>query len=155
VNEIVEHVDLLPTVAELVGATIEQITPIQGRSLVPYLNGGRLSDPKQYAFAERSRYAEANERQRKRANYESGSRHALQDLRFKYQLFTEGRDEFYDLEADPNELNNLIDAAEHAKDREPMLEELLELIQTLPRGPEAQAVSLEEIERLRALGYIQ
>jgi choline-sulfatase len=155
VLEIVEHVDLLPTVADLVGGTIEQITPIQGRSLVPYLTGGRVSDPKQYAFAERSRYAGANERQRRRGNYEPGSRYALQDLRFKYQLFTEGEDEFYDLEADPYEMFNLIDVAQHAKDREPMLEELLDLIQTLPRGPEAQAVSPEEVERLRALGYIQ
>jgi arylsulfatase A-like enzyme len=155
VNEIVEHVDLLPTIADLTGATLAQIMPIQGRSLVPYLDGGHRPDPKQYAFAERSRYAEATERQRKRGNYEPGSRYALQDSRFKYQLFTEGEDEFYDLEVDPYEMNNLIDAREFADDREPMLEVLLDLIQTLPRGPEAQAVSPEEVERLRALGYIQ
>ena len=155
VNRIVEHVDLLPTVAELVGMTTEQVMPIQGVSLVPYLNGGSRSDPKRFAFAERSRYAKAKPTRRGKGNYEPGSRYALQDLRFKYQLFTEGEDEFYDLEADPYEMNNLIEAVEFANDREPMLEALQELIRTLPTGIEAQTVSPEEIERLRALGYIQ
>ena len=155
VMQIVEHVDLLPTVAELVGVTTEQIMPVQGRSLVPYLNGGHPSDPKRFTFAERSRYAEASKRRREKGNYEPGSRYALQDLRFKYQLFTEGEDEFYDLEADPYEMNNLIGAVEFANDREPMLEVLRELIRSLPTGREAEAVSPEEIERLRALGYIQ
>ena len=155
VNRIVEHVDLLPTVAELVGMTTEQVMPIQGGSLVPYLNGGSPSDPKRFAFAERSRYAKAKPTRRGKGNYEPGSRYALQDKRFKYQLFTEGEDEFYDLDADPYEMNNLIGVEELANDREPMLEALQELIRTLPTGVEAQTVSPEEIERLRALGYIQ
>jgi len=155
VEGIVEHVDLLPTIAELVGVATEQIMPIQGRSLVPYLKGGRPSDPKRFSFAERSRYAEARGRRKKKGNFESGSRYALQDKRFKYQLFTEGEDEFYDLEEDPYEMNNLIGVEELANNREPMLEALQELIRTLPTGVEAQTVSPEEIERLRALGYIQ
>lgn len=155
VTRVVEHVDVLPTLAELTGARVEQVMPIQGRSLIADLEGGRDMDAKWFAFAERSRYADATERRQERGNYEPGSRYALQDARFKYQLFTEGADEFYDLEADPYEMVNLIESEEFAVDRDQMLEVLVDLIANLPRGQAAEGVSPEEIERLRALGYIQ
>jgi arylsulfatase A-like enzyme len=155
VSRVVEHVDVLPTIAEITGGRLEQIMPIQGKSLVPDLEGRRQMDAKWFSFAERSRYANPSDRRQEKGNYEPGARYALQDQRFKYQLFTEGDDEFYDLEADPYERVNLIDAEEYVVDRDQMLEFLVDLIQNLPRGREAQAVSPEEVERLRALGYIQ
>lgn len=154
-DRIAEHVDLLPTIAEIVGLEDRQIMPIQGRSLVPLLRGERVRDPKWFAFAERSRYADAGPQQQERGNYERGSRYALQDLEFKYILFTAGEDEFYRIAEDPDEKNNLIDDPEHADQREQMLAVLLQMVETMPKGREAQSVSEDEIERLRALGYIQ
>lgn len=154
-DRIVEHVDLLPTLAELTGLTPSQILPIQGKSLVPLLRGERRMDAKWFAFAERSRYVDASADRQERGNYEPGSRYSLQDLEYKYLLFTDGDDEFYDLRTDPDELVNLIDDPQYADRRQQMLDALLQLIQALPSDRQAQTVTPEEIERLRALGYIQ
>ena len=154
-DRIVEHVDLLPTIAEIVGTRPAQILPIQGRSLVPCLQGNRARDPKWFALSERSRYADGHPRHQLLNNYEPGRRYALQNLRFKYLLFTEGEDEFYDLEADPYEMNNLIESPEVAGDRDQMLGVLLEMLRRLPSGRQVEGVSPEDIGRLRALGYIQ
>lgn len=154
-DQIVEHVDLLPTLADLVGFEVDQIMPVQGRSLVPHLTGQRVRNPRWFAFAERSRYVDAGPNTQERGNYEEGFRYSLQDLEFKYLLFTEGDDEFYDLRNDPHEMRNLIDAPEFEDRRGQLLDVLLEMIETMPSGREAESVSEEDIERLRALGYIQ
>lgn len=154
-DRIVEHVDLLPTLAEIVGFDVSQILPVQGRSLAPMLRGERVRDPKWFAFGERSRYVDAGERQQERGNYEEGFRYAVQDLEFKYLLFSEGDDEFYDLAGDPYETRNLIDAPEYADRREQMREVLTEMIETIASGRQAESVPQEDMERLRALGYIQ
>lgn len=155
-DRLVEHVDLLPTLAELARFEPQQILPIQGRSLAPVLRGEVAArDRRPFAFSERSRYVDAGPQQQERGNYEEGSRYALQDLQLKYILFTEGEDELYDLRADPYEMHDLIASAEHAEASDQMREALAQLIATLPSGRQAESVSAEEIARLRALGYIQ
>jgi arylsulfatase A-like enzyme len=155
-DRVVEHVDLLPTLAELAGFEPQQILPIQGRSLVPLLRGERPTrDRKLLAFAERSRYIDAGPQRQERGNYEEGSRYSLQDLQLKYILFTDGPDELYDLRVDPYEMRDLIDSEDYAEDREQLLRALVRIIETIPSGRQAETVSAEEIERLRALGYIQ
>ncbi len=154
-DRIVEHVDLFPTLADLAGLEVDQIMPIQGRSLAPLLTGGRVRDARWFAFAERSRYLDAGPRTQDRGNYEEGFRYSLQDLEFKYVLFTEGEDEFYDLRSDPYEMRDLIADPANADRRDQLMDVLLEMIETMPSGRQAQSVGEEDIERLRALGYIQ
>lgn len=154
-EQIVEHTDLLPTIAEFTRTTPAQILPIQGQSLLPILRGERRLDARWFAFAERSRYVDASLERQERGNYEPGSRYALQDQQFKYLLFTDGPDEFYDLTVDPDEMTDLIDDPQYADRRGQMLDALLQLIQALSSDRQVQSVSPAEIERLRALGYIQ
>jgi arylsulfatase A-like enzyme len=150
-DRIVEHVDILPTIAELVGASLDaQILPVQGHSLLPYLVGENSTSAKRYAFSERTRYT----RRSARPGYEPGERYALQDLELKFIRFTEGEDEFYDLREDPYEFNNLVGAPAYGDRVEEFGQILDGLVVTLRSGVQAEEVDPEVIERLRALGYL-
>jgi arylsulfatase A-like enzyme len=155
-DRVVEHVDVLPTVAELVGGDLApQIAPIRGRSLTPFLRGEPTARPRTLAFAQRSEYADANPDRHKDGNYEPGSRYSLQSLEFKYLLFTAGEDELYDLTADPYELVNLIASPAHEGERERFARQIKDLVANSVTARAAGRVSEAESERLRALGYIQ
>jgi arylsulfatase A-like enzyme len=153
-SQIVSHVDLLPTLASLVGAEevlASQIHSIQGRSLAPLILGNRLEeDPDRTAFIQRRRYDLNSEEWTGR---ELGDKFALVESRWKYIHRTTGPDELYDLESDPHELRNLVKIA---PDRAQRMELRLlarrdELL--ADSAPEATSVDPETIERLRALGY--
>jgi arylsulfatase A-like enzyme len=158
VDRIVEHVDLLPTLAELVGRSADladRVPPIQGHSLVSILTGqapGALRE--RSAFVQRRSYAEEDRRSPLvDRDFEAGSKFALVERRWKYIHRTEGEDELYDLAADPFETRDLVE-------REPeraaeMRARLLARARRLggATGPDAEAVDDETVERLRALGY--
>ncbi len=154
-ERVVQHVDLLPTVTHLFDLTAGQIMPMQGRSLAQYLGGGRPREAGWFAFSERSYYENASSRRQQRGNYEPGERYALQDIEYKYMLYTDGDDEFYDLRSDPYELVDMIDSPELADRRDQMRDVLTSLLENMPSEREAQSVSPEDIARLRDLGYIQ
>lgn len=153
-DHVAEHVDVAPTLLELVGRDLSsQVLPVTGRSLVPRVVGNNEGTRKWFSFAERVRYIE---RRQHLPNYEAGERYALQDREYKYILFTEGIDEFYDLVEDPSELVNLIDDPAYAERRDQLRDVLVGMIAELASGIQAESVEdSETIERLRALGYIQ
>lgn len=154
-DAIVELTDVLPTVMDMLQlGELEQAMPVQGRSLWPYLQGSTPSGRRLFAFSERSRYTGKPKRQEK-FNYEPGSRYSYQDLGYKYLLFTEGPDEFYDLSADPYELVDLIDSEEYAEIRDLFRDRLVQLVASTESGATPGSVSEEALEQLRALGYIQ
>jgi arylsulfatase A-like enzyme len=154
-DAIVELTDVFPTVMDMLNlGALEQVMPPQGQSLWPYLRGDVPSRRRQLAFSERSRYSGRPARQQK-DNYEAGSRYSYQDLDYKYLLFTEGPDEFYDLRADPTEMVDLIDSEEHAEIRDLFRDRLVELVASTESGATPGSVSQEAIEQLRALGYVQ
>jgi arylsulfatase A-like enzyme len=147
-DQIVEQVDIPPTVLGLLGLEMEgQLEPMQGKSLLPMLIGEPGYRHKPYAFAERRKSLE------EKPSREPGERYALQSLRSKYLWFTEGPDEFYDLVRDPYETENLIDAVLDEKDE---LKSILEaMVETLRTDRDANVVDEQTLRRLRALGYIQ
>ena len=154
-DAVVELTDVLPTVVEIFQlVAVDQILPMQGRSLVPYLRGSRPRQRRVFAYSERSRYLGTRQRTAK-GNYEAGSRYAFQDLEYKYLLFTEGPDELYDLRTDPAERVDLIDDPAHGDVRDQLKDLLAELVATTETGATPASVSEAEVERLRALGYIQ
>lgn len=154
-DAIVELTDVLPTLADMLGlGELPQVMPVQGQTLWPYLQGGTPQQRRLLAYSERSRYPARPERLEK-SNYEPGSRYSLQDLDYKYLLFTEGPDEFYDLRADPYEIVNLIDSEDHAEVRGLFRDRLVGLVARTESGATPGSVSEEAMEQLRALGYIQ
>ena len=95
-NPIIHALDLPPTICEAAGLPI----PAQyaGRSLLPLLSGEAVADWRQEAVA--VAYG---------AQFGLYSQRMLRDSRYKYVWNHTDVDELYDLDADPDELHNLID----------------------------------------------
>lgn len=156
-DEVVEHVDILPTVAELVGVDISGIPYVQGLSLTPYFTEDPLPFPlKRFAFAQRRGFKpkEAYEGELP-ADYEEGMRFSLQDERQKYIFWTHGDGEFFDLARDPYELVNTfrLGTDRGGQLHKALQQKIMESANQTFLG-EAQSVSEEGIERLKALGYV-
>jgi arylsulfatase A-like enzyme len=157
VDNVVEHVDLLPTVMELVGGEITgQVETVQGESLAPLLSSPEGGFPKEHAFAQRRDFdpaARPRDLDPEKENYEDGEKYALQNGAFKYIYRTRGDDEFYDLRSDPYETNNLAgsDLESERALRETVVALVEEFTRTVHRRP--RSVYKEEFEVLRSLGY--
>jgi len=104
---LVRHVDLMPTLAEVLGSSLEGLVPdLAGRSLAAWLGPVAPAGPVTGGYAW-SRRRPADQRRIEAGGWEPGEVAAVQDLRFKYILHTEAADEFYDLQADPLEQHDL------------------------------------------------
>jgi arylsulfatase A-like enzyme len=158
VAELVEHVDLLPTIASLVGhsdALAAQLPPVQGRSLAPVLDGEPLAPSERAAFAQRQPFKPSDGPGAKESRgYELGNKYALVEGRWKYIYRTIGGDELYDLSADPNEMRSLAGSGREER-REQMKTRLLKRVEELRGDFEAESVDPETLEKLEALGYVQ
>ncbi len=153
VAELVRHVDLLPTIAQLTGAPLEGAGALPGVSLVPLLCGRGEGWPAQAAFAQ-------NGIEEAAVKAEESSRRRLFSLvsgRFKYILDSFGEDECYDLERDPGERENL--AGLPSPERDALKRELEFLLERYraraPESVESQEVSPEILDELRDLGYVR
>ena len=145
----VGHVDLAPTLLEVLGLDeLPQSAPIQGRSLAPLFLDAPVWD-REVVFAERR----VENRASQRASFEAGTRQALQTLTRKYILFSEGPDEYYALDVDPYEQNNLIEQADVEARR--LRDMLTVLSSTLTGDFDPASVSEAELQQLRAMGYVQ
>lgn len=159
VEAVVEHTDLLPTVAELVGATIpKQVLPLQGTSLVALLSGEGRASSSRLAFAQRRHYDPENRPKEivpEETNYEDGETYALQDRNYKYIHHTAGAGELYDLRSDPYETQNLLGrrADVEKKLRETLLRKVHHFKKNAWGKPEP--VDPKIIEQLKSLGYVQ
>ncbi len=89
-EELIEHVDLFPTVCDLAG--LETPEPVQGRSLRPLLEGRPADTWRDAVFSE--------------IDDEAGHITMVRTDRWKLNLYDEGPDELFDLENDPGEFFN-------------------------------------------------
>ena len=102
VEEIVQEIDVLPTVLDLAG--LETPPGVQGRSQAATVTTDDADTGYEYAYIEHA-----------------GSDYTLRSLRWRFTLYP-GKDcgELYDLEADPDEFINLWDKADY-QDRKAQL----------------------------------
>jgi arylsulfatase A-like enzyme len=149
----VTHVDILPTVAELMDLTPEpKGYATSGRSLVPLMLGKDGDASPRYVFSQRTPKLD------RRSTFEDGDLYSIQDERFKYIYRSAGTSEFYDLELDPQELHNLIETPSAARDRlRTVLDERFTPRFHSPIPAEGQVAPVDPAtrEELRALGYIE
>ena len=104
-DQVVEHVDIPVTILDFLGTTMEQVSPLQGKSLVPLITAEKGYRHKTFAFSERRRMF----RRITKKSDEPGEKYSLQNLVHKYIWFSDGPDEFFNLVNDPYETTNLID----------------------------------------------
>ena len=133
----VQHIDVAPTLLDLVGAPAE--ASLEGRSLKPLLTGmGRLADTGIYAEALYSRY-----------HFGWSELYSLTDAR--YRLIRAPRDELYDLQNDPRETASI--AGDRPQVRQAMHAAIDRLIASYSIAAPT-AVSDEDKQKLAALGYV-
>ncbi len=152
ISQVVDHTDLMPTILDLFGVPLPGSLTIEGHSMVPALLTGAAL-PRQYAIGQRQTYPENGAEEN--PFYEKGDRFSIQDHSAKYLWWTEGFNEFYDLQEDPHELHSLLNLG---GERETKLRQLLvdKVHDMMRRAPvQAESVDEETKEALRALGYIE
>ncbi len=137
VADLVQHVDIVPTILDLVKAPVPG--NLRGRSLKPVLDGAaHLPEQAIYSEAMYSRY-----------HFGWSELTALTEPRFRY--IKAPREELYDLARDPHERTNIADQ------RPPARQALRGALDRLVAGQTLQApseVPAEARERLQALGYV-
>jgi len=90
VDAMVRHVDILPTLSEILGFPLKgRSKTIQGDSLIPLLNGSSWQDSKRYSFSQRRPPTKRGKRQ-----WGPEKLYSLQDRDYKYIFHSEGQDEF-------------------------------------------------------------
>jgi arylsulfatase A-like enzyme/Tfp pilus assembly protein PilF len=137
IPDLVQHIDLVPTILDLVKAP--GVASLRGRSLKPILEGtGKLPPATIYSEALYARY-----------HFGWSELTALTDERFRY--IKAPREELYDLAHDPHERTNI------AEERPPSRQALRSALDRVAAGATIQTpstISAEARERLQALGYV-
>jgi len=137
VSDLVQHVDLVPTILDLVKAP--GAGGFRGRSLKPVLEGtGQLAETSIYSEALYARY-----------HFGWSELTAITDHRYRY--IKAPREELYDLERDADERANI--AGERPQARQAM-RGALDKIAASAKIEAPGEVSAEARERLQALGYV-
>jgi arylsulfatase A-like enzyme/predicted Zn-dependent protease len=141
VSDLVQHLDLVPTVLDLVKAPVPG--NLGGRSLKPLLDAtGGLPGRAIYSEALYGRY-----------HFGWSELTALTDGRYRY--IKAPREELYDLERDPGERENVADDPGKADDARQVLRSVLERLVADTTIPSPSTVSADARERLQTLGYVR
>jgi arylsulfatase A-like enzyme/tetratricopeptide (TPR) repeat protein len=138
VDEYVCHIDLFPTACDLLA--LEQPAFLQGVSLLPLLNGGKIK--------KRPIYFESLD-----AYYNRGWAPLRGFTEEKRKFIDSPLPEYYNLEDDFKEQNNLVQKTVLERQKK-KLKDLMDSLSSLQKTQAAQRVDRETLEKLRSLGYV-
>jgi arylsulfatase A-like enzyme/tetratricopeptide (TPR) repeat protein len=138
IEEYVCHIDIFPTICDFLG--IEKPPSLQGTSLFPLVNGKK--------WAERAIYFESLV-----AHYSRGWAPLQGYIEEKKKFIDSPLKEFYDLEGDFFEQNNLVHEIDLGRCKKKM-EELVNDLTPSQKIQNPQRMDSETREKLRSLGYI-
>ncbi len=141
IDDLASIIDIVPTVCDLVD--IDPPAPIQGKNLAGYFSNTPPESEDRHLYCE-SLYP---------TKYEANSLLGLIGKRWKY--IQTNRPELYDLQKDPGEQTNLVDAEPHRarilKDR---LAQILKQTVRQEKAREEASLDAESLKHLRSLGYV-
>ncbi|HEX9635990.1 MAG TPA: sulfatase-like hydrolase/transferase [Acidobacteriota bacterium] len=138
VDGVARHIDMLPTLLELLG--VEPPAEIAGRSLAPALRAAQPSGIQESYFEAMS------------AHFGRGWPPLRGVIRWPLKFIDLPIAELYDLTADPGETDNL---AEHQPVQSAASRARLQQLDSALVEPPDQALSSEERRKLEALGYVR
>jgi arylsulfatase A-like enzyme len=141
IDDLVSIIDIVPTVCDLL--EIETPAPIQGKNLAGYFSNKQPESDDRHLYCE-SLYP---------TKYEANSLLGIMSKQWKYIQTT--RPELYDLQKDPGEETNLVEAEPHRarilKDR---LAQILAQTVRQEKGREEVSLDAETLGHLHSLGYV-
>ena len=140
-NRFVEAVDMVPTFLEALGVAGSP-ERIEGRSLLP-LTRGEPTRWRDAVFSELD-YSFRQARLLLNKTPQQSRAYSLRTTRWRYVYWLDEPEQLFDLESDPNELNDLGCEALHASTREALRTQLLE---ALARRKRRVTMSDEAVER--------
>lgn len=148
----VSHVDVLPTVLDLVTPGSHGALRLPGRSLAGALLEGAPLPAEHPVYLYRQIYPRPVHL---RGNDVVGEQFGVRAGRWKYvRGDRDGSEKLFDLESDPQEMRNRAESAPAERAR---MAELLDAWQSAhpPPGRAGAGPSAEDVEKLRALGYVE
>lgn len=153
VEDIVQSVDIFPTILDLFNVTgvkaLQNSKKIEGSSLLPFIyDDATYTSHTPYSFAQRR----PKDMQSFRRTWTPGEAYSVHDKFSKLIDYTESDDYFFDLEKDPKELNNIINSP-LMEDYRKTLKDILNRQTGAKDGGEPE-LSEDEIQELRSLGYL-
>ncbi len=138
IDEYVSHIDIFPTVCDILG--MEEPSFLQGVSLVPLMRGKKIK--------KRAIYFESLD-----AYYNRGWAPLRGFVEERKKFIDSPLPEFYDLENDFDEKNNLVQEINVDRYRKE-LKDLEKNLSSPQRAQSRQKIDREALEKLRSLGYI-
>jgi len=153
VQEIVQNIDIAPTILDLVGLPVP--AGFNGRSLLSLIEGTR-QEGFDYALSELETdegFGKIISIRTARWRYvdNPGNRNPV-GLR-NHSFYEIAREELYDLQSDPNEKTNVVD--QHPDVAARLRERVRRLHSAHAPGEAGGEVDAETLDRLRALGYVE
>jgi len=150
VDALVSHVDLLPTLSEMLGFPLKaRSKTIQGDSLLSVLERDSSLPGARYSFSQRRPHG------KRRGGWEPGKHYTLQDRNYKYIFHSEGEDEFYHLADDPFESINLVDDSSREKERmRAALQRYYSRLLSESNFSYQTGIKPKYIKTLKSLGYL-
>jgi arylsulfatase len=110
VDRLTRHIDLFPTLAALAGAKIPESVELDGRSLLPLLENPEASWSDRYAFFHKGRWPKAGAPGRWGKGNTDPEAWKNRDFAVRNERWRLVGEALYDLEADPGETTNVIEA---------------------------------------------
>ena len=158
IENLVEIIDIFPTILETINGKSWKPPLIDGESLVPLiLSSKKTFFEKKFAFCQRRIFdtVPPSVINPQTTQYEKGEKFTLQSLEYKYIYHKEGEDAFYNLKNDPYELKNIINSGsdEEQNLKKALYTKIAELKKNLFINP--STVDTETMESLKSLGYVQ
>jgi arylsulfatase A-like enzyme len=153
VPQVVENLDIMPTVLELLG--VDLLDSYEGQSMLPLLNSEpSAADSFSSSFAEyyRARIGWVRSIRTKRWRYIYNPEEIVPRCRPNHGYFELAAEELYDHRVDPKELNNVL--ASHPEVAAELKRELLGALADRDPPPPALRADPEVLQQLKELGYL-
>ncbi len=155
VDDMVSHVDLLPTLADYLGADLDANTAPMGLSLMPLMGGAKLGRNYVYSETSPNEVIVGGQLITSFLRQDDTVLYSLRGKQHKYIYRSDSDDEFYDMSSDPKERKNLFGSGMAEEDAMAQLMAVLLAAVDVNSTPQSShTIDPQVYENLKSLGYV-